>query len=163
LLVGQEKPRAWRSAGRAPSGRYLDAAVRGVVADLRATTEGDRNNMLFKAACRVLELGAAEAVPALQQAAREIGLERDEIDETIASARRRVGLALTVPTVYFARARLSALPLTSKASRSVPTARGRLVSPDDEIRKPDSDVSRALRAIEGVFGPVEIVRLERRP
>jgi hypothetical protein len=62
-----------------------------VIADLRATTEGDRNNMLFKAAVRVLELGAAEAVPALQQAAREIGLERDEIDETIASARRRVG------------------------------------------------------------------------
>lgn len=91
LLVRQEKPRAWRSAGRAPSGRYLDAAVRGVLADLRATTEGDRNNMLFKATCRILELGAAEAVPALQQAAREIGLEADEIAETIASARRRVG------------------------------------------------------------------------
>jgi hypothetical protein len=91
LLVDQEKPRTWRRAGRAPSGRYLDAAVRGVVADLRATTEGDRNNQLFKAAVRVLELGAAEAIPAVEQAAREIGLEADEIGETIASARRRVG------------------------------------------------------------------------
>jgi hypothetical protein len=163
LLVGQEQPRTWRRAGRAPSGRYLDAAVRGVVANLRATTEGDRNNMLFKAAVRVLELGAAAAIPAVEQAAREIGLERDEIDETIASARRRVGACADgTDGVSRARARLSALPLTSKASRSVPTARGRLVSPA-EIRKPDSDVAKALRAIESVFGPVEIVRLERRP
>jgi hypothetical protein len=91
LLVSQEKPRATRSTGRAPSRRYLDAAVRGVIADLRATTEGDRNNTLFKATCRLLELGAAEAVPAVEQAAREIGLEAGEIGETIASARRRVG------------------------------------------------------------------------
>jgi hypothetical protein len=91
LLVSQEKPRATRPTGRAPSRRYLDAAVRGLLADLRATTEGDRNNTLFKTTCRILELDAAEAVPAVEQAARQIGLERDEIDETIASARRRVG------------------------------------------------------------------------
>src|SRR4029450_5906838 len=47
LLVGQEKPRAARPVGRKPAARYLDAAVRGVLADLRATTESDRNNMLF--------------------------------------------------------------------------------------------------------------------
>ena len=138
-------------------------AVRGVLADLRATTEGDRNNQLFKAACRVLELGAAEAVPAVERIAREIGLERDEIDETIASARRRVGACADgADPVSRVRARLSALPSTSRASRSTATAKGQLVSPADEIRKPDSDVAKVLRAIESVFGPVEIVRLERR-
>jgi hypothetical protein len=91
LLVGQQKPRPSRPAGGAPSGRYLDAAVRGVLADLRSTTPGDRNNALFRSTCRLLELGAAEAIPAAEQAAREIGLEHDEIAETIASARRRVG------------------------------------------------------------------------
>jgi hypothetical protein len=91
LLVGQEKPRPPRSAGKKPSRRYLDVAVRGVLADLRATTKGDRNNQLFKSVCRILELGAADAVPAVEQIAREIGLGRDEIDETVASARRRVG------------------------------------------------------------------------
>jgi hypothetical protein len=161
LLVSQEKPRAARPAGRKPSARYLDATIRGVIADLRATTEGDRNNQLFKAACRVLELGAAAAVPAVEQAAREIGLDRDEIDETIASARRRVG-ACADGTDAVSRARLSALPSSSRASGSTATARDQLVSPRDEILKPDSDVAKALRAIESVFGPVEIVRLEPR-
>ena len=138
-------------------------AVRGVLADLRATTEGDRNNQLFKSVCRILELGAAEAVPAVERIAREIGLERDEIDETIASARRRVGACADgADPVSRVRARLSALPSTSRASRSTATAKGQLVSPADEIRKPDSDVAKVLRAIESVFGPVEIVRLERR-
>ena len=92
LLIDQQKPRTppRRPAGR-PSARYLDAAVRGVLADLRATTEGGRNTMLFKSVCRLLELGAAAAVPAAEQVAREIGLGRDEIDETVASAQRRVG------------------------------------------------------------------------
>src|SRR4029450_5300022 len=44
----------------------------------------------------------------------------------------------------------------SRASGSTATAKGRLVSPRDEIRKSDSDVAKALRAIESVFGPVEI-------
>jgi hypothetical protein len=165
LLVAQQKPRTPqpRRAGRRPSARYLDAAVRGVLADLRATTEGDRNNMLFKATCRVLELGAAEAVTAIEQVAREIGLDRDEIDETIASARRRVGACADgTDAVFRAPARLSALPSSSRASGSTATAKGQLVSPADEIRKSDSDVAKVLRAIESVFGPVEVVRLERR-
>jgi hypothetical protein len=67
--------------------------------------------MLFKATCRVLELGAAEAVTAIEQVAREIGLDRDEIDETIASARRRVGACADgTDAVFRAPARLSALP-----------------------------------------------------
>jgi hypothetical protein len=165
LLVGQAKPRSARPTGRAPSKRYLDVAVRGVLADLRATTEGDRDNALFQAACRVLELGAAAAVPAVEQAAREIGLEADEIAETVASARRRVGACADGDADVFARTRglvLSGSPSSSEPSRSTATADGRLVSPADEIRKPDSDVAKVLRAIESVFGPVEIVRLERR-
>jgi hypothetical protein len=113
----------------------------------------------------VLELGAPAAIPAVEQAAREIGLEADEITSTIASALRRVGSCADGGADVFARARglvLSALPSSSRASRSTATAEGQLVSTDDEIRKPDSDVAKVLRAIESVFGPVEVVRLERR-
>jgi Bifunctional DNA primase/polymerase, N-terminal len=108
LLVNQAKPRSARPTGRAPSKRYLNVAVRGVLADLRATTEGGRNIALFQAACRVLELGAPAAIPAVEQAAREIGLEADEITSTIASALRRVGSCADGGADVFARARLSA-------------------------------------------------------
>jgi hypothetical protein len=73
---------------------YLAAAIRGILADLGDATEGTRNNTVFWAACRVLELqrqGApASWLDTIRQAGHRLGLDQVEVNRIIASARKRV-------------------------------------------------------------------------
>jgi hypothetical protein len=159
---------------RSPPRSYLAAAVRGVIADLEATTEGDRNNMLYRAACRVLELGAADAIPAVEEAARRIGLAQGEIDQTVASAQKRIGGGLTTPLQSFRPAgplstSSKQLVATAVAKRSVAIVAKRsvaissLVRAADKSRELDADLAAAKRSIELVFGAVEVLDVKRHP
>jgi hypothetical protein len=60
-----------------------------------ATDGTGRNDQLFRAACRVLELqrqGAPESwIATIEQAGQRLGLDQAEIAKTIRSARKRVG------------------------------------------------------------------------
>lgn len=70
------------------------SAPGGLVAVVAAATEGNRNNALFWAACRAAESDASHQVwDDLRASAHLVGLEDQEIDQTIASAltRKAVG------------------------------------------------------------------------
>jgi hypothetical protein len=80
--------------GGGSGGGYLAAAIGAILAELAAATEGQRNNTVFWAACRVLELqrqGApASWLDTIEQAGLRLGLDQAEITKTIVSARKRV-------------------------------------------------------------------------
>jgi P4 family phage/plasmid primase-like protien len=77
---------------------WAEAAIDGVLADLREAPEGQRNNTLNKAAFRLGQIAGAgliceaDAIPHLQATARAIGLDAAEIDATLQSG-WRAGLA----------------------------------------------------------------------
>jgi hypothetical protein len=52
---------------------------------------GNRNGATFWAACRAAEVGDTDALVAIADAAIGIGLERDAVEKTIASAVRTAG------------------------------------------------------------------------
>lgn len=81
--VRREPARRVKGAGRV-------SAPGGLVAVVAAATEGNRNNALFWAACRAAESDASHQVwDDLRASAHLVGLEDQEIDQTIASARAR--------------------------------------------------------------------------
>lgn len=71
--------------------RYVAAAFKGVISDLRKATEGDRNTQLNISAYRLgrlisgMQLDENVARAFLEESARAIGLERDETSKTIQS------------------------------------------------------------------------------
>lgn len=84
------------SLGTAPDGNYVQDIE--VLAEkfLVKVQEGNRNNALFWAACRAFEAGIKNVTP-LVVAAKSIGLEKDEIKQTLDSAARRHGIVLVSP------------------------------------------------------------------
>lgn len=68
--------------------------VSGLLATVAQARQGTRNNALFWAACRMQQndlTGAATDWQGLRQAALATGLTAWEVDNTIHSARRRIG------------------------------------------------------------------------
>lgn len=74
-----------------PLSAWAEAAIDGVLADLRKAPEGQRNDTLNKAAFRLGQIagagliGEAHAIPHLRATAQAIGLDTGEIDATIRS------------------------------------------------------------------------------
>jgi Bifunctional DNA primase/polymerase, N-terminal len=79
----QRKPQAARPPSHADAARLAAWVAR--------LPEGNRNAGLFWAACRTAETGHPEALDALAEAAQTAGLPEQEIQRTIASARRSAG------------------------------------------------------------------------
>lgn len=79
-------PRRIRSADK-----YVDAAIAGVVDDLRGVGKGGRNDTLYHKALRLLEVGVPEAdvESALTPVAKQIGLGGREIANTLRSALKK--------------------------------------------------------------------------
>src|SRR5699024_736377 len=83
--------RVRRDPPRPPRGK-AGAVPGGLIAAVAEATPGNRNNMLFWAACRAAEENAPDAVwDDLRASALLAGLDDREIDRTIASALGRTG------------------------------------------------------------------------
>ena len=88
-------PRPAFSYGPVRRARSLNEARRGLEAlceIVAEETEGNRNSLLFWAACRALEEGSPVAgmAAAMTRAAQVAGLDDDEIERTLESAAKRV-------------------------------------------------------------------------
>jgi Bifunctional DNA primase/polymerase, N-terminal/Domain of unknown function (DUF927) len=76
-----------------PSEAYGQAVLAAEVERVRAASEGERNDLLFRAACNVFEIVNGGHIPvaaadaSLFEAARTIGLDQNEIEATLHSAR----------------------------------------------------------------------------
>lgn len=79
----------WQNAAPRVGGQ--PRSVRGLVAFVLDSREGDRNNRLFWAACRAAEDGDQDARDALLAAALQAGLDEREATATIRSAYSRTG------------------------------------------------------------------------
>jgi hypothetical protein len=83
-LDPQPEPASWtpprHSDGRTPNLGHLVRFVAG-------QAEGNRDAALYWACCRALDLGQPDLLPALGQAAQDVGLSQREVDRTIQSAR----------------------------------------------------------------------------
>lgn len=83
--------RSWLSLSRRSEGR-----IQRLLECVRGASVGNRNNVLFWAACRLVEEGGTdEDLDRLRWAARDAGLEAREIDRTIASAVRRASTGVS--------------------------------------------------------------------
>jgi hypothetical protein len=99
LLAPPRSPRPTTVAAGAVAGdSYLQAAIRAILGELEHATEGRRNNLVFWAACRVLELRRQGAPTSWIEVVRQAGFRlvagdftRTEVEKAIASAHKRVG------------------------------------------------------------------------
>jgi Bifunctional DNA primase/polymerase, N-terminal len=97
----QSNIRSFHSHGAATAAGSIDAQLRGIAKRVERAREGERNSVLFGAACRVCELLRDEKLPKhvseswcaglLHLVARRAGLPNDEAQRTIASGFRIAG------------------------------------------------------------------------
>lgn len=67
--------------------RYQQKSIDAIIADIRATGTGDRNNALYRYGARLMELAGVDAATwILHQEGRALGLQHHEIQATVKSA-----------------------------------------------------------------------------
>lgn len=91
LVVEHAAPFTDSASDAPPSARHAGRILAGLVDRLARASEGERNDVLFWAACRIAEHGlpASVAQPALEEAALAVGLAPREVRATLRSAAHR--------------------------------------------------------------------------